>query len=1005
MLLCLFIFDEMMSSNKPNNESEVPSLEDLLVALSTTARNTGQRDIELRNTLNVMLAREVIDGVPRGDYVRLAILLAFKRRNHSNAQVGGDGDGERGFLRAVFLELYDLSQEDEEKSFLAGLVNVVLPLVPQFGSWRDLLVLGEASFPKMENDEDESPLCLPPLGQAVGRAFATQLRRDMELVVANDNLPEKEKYIPSNACKYAPHEKRHTGNTTVKPGVERPTKSKKTQRANRIQKCLADEVASLVLTKDDQVKDGKNSRLRADYRKFLSKLKAILTEKGFVIEPLLCKRKLHAINFNKANKKALAKNRKCLEKDPEIKRKWHQAMMSSNKAVSDIDSLLEVSSQITEELTTVEDKSDRISSLRIMKCISEIRQGRHELKENAEKLLEQVASNETEEVDSCFLLESMRTSVLPVVDSSACETVTEFVSLILAAFITARAQGLTQVIVDGEVLRLPVIPPPADLQHATTASQRRALETAQREAEALATSIFFESVCNTASAVLSRDESAFTNDEIDLHNMNHVRQSNYIDRLHVNATASLNAHNGCNDIADLKMTDSEINVPVDIMYLTTCDMAREVSNGDEYRNLIETELRNSKSHIRTFSLCRVSEELQGDGVISPVDFVLRNVPPNPIPAELSIDLCLVMDLTASMGSWMAASKMHLANILASLKKETQVGKIRVSFLGYRDWEDTGRLVCHDFVDIGSVEDNLLPLMRHQMPSGGGDMEEDVLIAYHAALTNITWESDVRIMLHVADAPAHGYGDRGDRFKDGRCPDQKAPHLSLKETLTRLADNKKVDLLFCRVDSYGSVNAKMERMFSDVYNDGPGFGVLPMSYGASKFKDAILSTLSSSLLQAMAPADVAGLQSFSGGTASSLQRVFNSSLRESIGGVKAKLSENDEESDIVGIEGVTCTMADDEDEDEEDYGLSAKKSLSVPKASRNNFERLMDELEAEELQPVRLALGMTIKQSMHENAAEVLLASGVSVQDLIDMNYPEEIIHLMKNVAMQKLSQL
>jgi hypothetical protein len=87
------------------------------------------------------------------------------------------------------------------------------------------------------------------------------------------------------------------------------------------------------------------------------------------------------------------------------------------------------------------------------------------------------------------------------------------------------------------------------------------------------------------------------------------------------------------------------------------------------------------------------------------------------------------------------------------------------------------------------------------------------------------------------------------------------------------------------------------------------------------------------------------------------------------------------------------------------GGSDRGTAAELKAARNNFERLLSELEADELQPVRLALGMSMKASMQEEAAAVLLASGVAVQDMIDMNYPAEIIQLMKNEGVKKLGQL
>jgi len=53
----------------------------------------------------------------------------------------------------------------------------------------------------------------------------------------------------------------------------------------------------------------------------------------------------------------------------------------------------------------------------------------------------------------------------------------------------------------------------------------------------------------------------------------------------------------------------------------------------------------------------------------------------------SLDLCLILDCTGSMGSWITRSKDTLVQIIDTVKSENVGLKVRVAFVAYRDISD------------------------------------------------------------------------------------------------------------------------------------------------------------------------------------------------------------------------------------------------------------------------------------------------------------------------------
>ncbi|KAJ8609029.1 hypothetical protein CTAYLR_008713 [Chrysophaeum taylorii] len=359
----------------------------------------------------------------------------------------------------------------------------------------------------------------------------------------------------------------------------------------------------------------------------------------------------------------------------------------------------------------------------------------------------------------------------------------------------------------------------------------------------------------------------------------------------------------------------------------------------------------------------------------------------PLPerrADTIVDVAIVMDLTGSMGSWIAQCKEHLANIVWSLARDVD-SRVRVAFVGYRDYNDRDRVVVHDF---NTQPERIIEAIRSQEASGGGDAPEDVASAWNA-LEGLAWTGHVRVAVGVWDAPAHGFYTHkgGDDYPGGLCPDQ----TETLQTIGARVRDKGVDLLSTRIQNGTEL---MDEMFKDQIYGDKGFGILKLSSGAGKFKEALLSALSTAVLEAIAPSREPGLQTFDGLTLAALANTFNSSLRETV----SQAAEAEVAAATAAVEPEKPEENKDDDDDDESTAVVVapvaavaapmEDEIEMPKSTKSDIDKLRQLLKSDGLAPVRLALGFDVEdQLLASAAAKSLVKAGLRCDDLRRLNYP------------------
>ena len=139
-----------------------------------------------------------------------------------------------------------------------------------------------------------------------------------------------------------------------------------------------------------------------------------------------------------------------------------------------------------------------------------------------------------------------------------------------------------------------------------------------------------------------------------------------------------------------------------------------------------------------------------------------------IVKKFTIDILILMDITGSMGSYLSEAKTFLKNLVKDLISSFIGLTVRLSFIGYRDFDRN--LKEEEYVNIDFTENHefIKNSISDCQATGGGDTCEDVAGALEKGL-NKNWNSKARYAILVCDAPAHGkkyHNNQSDSFPQG-----------------------------------------------------------------------------------------------------------------------------------------------------------------------------------------------------------------------------------------------
>ena len=117
-----------------------------------------------------------------------------------------------------------------------------------------------------------------------------------------------------------------------------------------------------------------------------------------------------------------------------------------------------------------------------------------------------------------------------------------------------------------------------------------------------------------------------------------------------------------------------------------------------------------------------------------------------------MDICFVVDLTASMHWWLQTVNAKMEEIIQdNLEHMGEFARVRVGFVGYRDYDDNIHPVVHPFTtDVGKIK----TFLQNLEATGGGDQCEDVLTGLEEAL-KLEWSATAKVLYLLSQTPHHG----------------------------------------------------------------------------------------------------------------------------------------------------------------------------------------------------------------------------------------------------------
>ena len=179
-----------------------------------------------------------------------------------------------------------------------------------------------------------------------------------------------------------------------------------------------------------------------------------------------------------------------------------------------------------------------------------------------------------------------------------------------------------------------------------------------------------------------------------------------------------------------------------------------------------------------------------------------------------------------MGAFLSEAKHNIKKITEEISDINPGAKIRLSFIGYRDFESKEEQRIYEKIDFSENIDNFILKIKKFECFGGGDQPEDIAGALNEAL-KMNWKSNAKYVVLVCDAPCHGkkYHDIYlDNFEDGD------PSGLVIEDL--MSNFKKRDIAFYCIKINNSTQ-KMFDIMKKVYNNDNKFNIEDIGNTAEK----------------------------------------------------------------------------------------------------------------------------------------------------------------------------
>ena len=122
--------------------------------------------------------------------------------------------------------------------------------------------------------------------------------------------------------------------------------------------------------------------------------------------------------------------------------------------------------------------------------------------------------------------------------------------------------------------------------------------------------------------------------------------------------------------------------------------------------------------------------------------------------KIPFDVVYLVDATVSMGESINKVKKYCVEIAKILEKQMMLFDFNFGAIFYRDPVDS-KTDQHEYFNLNNNIENLQREMQKIKEQGGGDIPEDWVGGYAIALKYMNWRNGNKLIIHIADAGAHG----------------------------------------------------------------------------------------------------------------------------------------------------------------------------------------------------------------------------------------------------------
>lgn len=218
--------------------------------------------------------------------------------------------------------------------------------------------------------------------------------------------------------------------------------------------------------------------------------------------------------------------------------------------------------------------------------------------------------------------------------------------------------------------------------------------------------------------------------------------------------------------------------------------------------------------------------------------------PTMAPNQITVKICFLMDCTSSMTPWIHQAKTRMVELTNQVRSQHETAHLLVSFIGYRDYDDDERIIEIPFQNPRDTMEQI----RMVEAEGGDDIAEDVAHGLERALHQDWSDANVKIVFHIADAPAHGDAFHDSRVSD-RYPRGDPEGFDPRDFVERMS---LLDIHFTFVKIHPRTDTMIEQ-FDNCYAKGGSFKVIDLlsrnHFGESELLSVALTrSISDSITQ-------------------------------------------------------------------------------------------------------------------------------------------------------------